>query len=184
MLVEALPRRLQQVVVLHYFADMTVDSVARALGVAPGTVKRDLFDARAKLAAAAGGCVNERELDELLRSRPEPLPAAVRPLGNGTPPRPAAPSREAVRCPARRDVVVLAGVGLGPRVLFADHRPSEQRVSIAASPSTALRADRRPARAASRADPDGATTATPPDGRLRRVAATRSAASPPRRCRS
>ena len=54
MLVEALPRRLQQVVVLHYFADMTVDSVARALGVAPGTVKRDLFDARAKLAAALG----------------------------------------------------------------------------------------------------------------------------------
>jgi RNA polymerase sigma-70 factor (ECF subfamily) len=54
MLVEALPRRLQQVVVLHYFADMTVESVARALGVAPGTVKRDLFDARAKLAAALG----------------------------------------------------------------------------------------------------------------------------------
>jgi RNA polymerase sigma-70 factor (ECF subfamily) len=52
MLVEALPNRLQQVVVLHYFADMTVDSVARALGVAPGTVKRDLFDARAKLAEA------------------------------------------------------------------------------------------------------------------------------------
>ena len=52
MLVEALPRRLQQVVVLHYFADMTVDSVARALGLAPGTVKRDLHDARAKLAAA------------------------------------------------------------------------------------------------------------------------------------
>jgi RNA polymerase sigma-70 factor (ECF subfamily) len=52
MLVEALPQRLQQVVVLYYFADMTVDSVARALGVAPGTVKRDLYDARAKLAKA------------------------------------------------------------------------------------------------------------------------------------
>jgi RNA polymerase sigma-70 factor (ECF subfamily) len=52
MLVEALPNRLQQVVVLHYFADMTVDSIARALGVASGTVKRDLFDARAKLAKA------------------------------------------------------------------------------------------------------------------------------------
>jgi len=49
MLVEALPKRLQQVVVLHYFADLTVDGVARALGVAPGTVKRDLYDARAKL---------------------------------------------------------------------------------------------------------------------------------------
>jgi RNA polymerase sigma-70 factor (ECF subfamily) len=51
MLVEGLPKRLQQVITLHYFADMSVDSVARALGVAPGTVKRDLYDARAKLAA-------------------------------------------------------------------------------------------------------------------------------------
>jgi RNA polymerase sigma-70 factor (ECF subfamily) len=49
MVVEGLPKRLQQVVVLHYFADMPVEAVARALGVAPGTVKRDLYDARAKL---------------------------------------------------------------------------------------------------------------------------------------
>jgi RNA polymerase sigma-70 factor (ECF subfamily) len=51
MLVEGLPKRLQQVVTLHYFADLSVDSVARALGIAPGTVKRDLYDARAKLHA-------------------------------------------------------------------------------------------------------------------------------------
>lgn len=49
MLVEQLPRRHQQVVVLHYFADLSVDQVAKALGVASGTVKRDLFDARAAL---------------------------------------------------------------------------------------------------------------------------------------
>jgi RNA polymerase sigma-70 factor (ECF subfamily) len=49
MLVESLPRRLSQVVVLHYFADMPIDAVARELGVAPGTVKRDLYDARARL---------------------------------------------------------------------------------------------------------------------------------------
>jgi RNA polymerase sigma-70 factor, ECF subfamily len=49
MLVESLPKRLQQVVVLHYFADMSVDAVAHSLGTAPGTVKRDLYDARAKL---------------------------------------------------------------------------------------------------------------------------------------
>jgi RNA polymerase sigma-70 factor (ECF subfamily) len=49
MLVAGLPKRLQQVVVLHYFADMTVDQVAKCLGVASGTVKRDLYDARAKL---------------------------------------------------------------------------------------------------------------------------------------
>lgn len=51
MVVESLPRRLQQVVVLHYFADLSVDSIARSLGIAAGTVKRDLYDARAKLAA-------------------------------------------------------------------------------------------------------------------------------------
>jgi RNA polymerase sigma-70 factor (ECF subfamily) len=49
MVVEGLPKRLQQVVVLHYFADLPVDTIARQLGVAPGTVKRDLYDARAKL---------------------------------------------------------------------------------------------------------------------------------------
>jgi RNA polymerase sigma-70 factor (ECF subfamily) len=51
MLVESLPRRLAQVVVLHYFADLPVDGIARELGIAPGTVKRDLYDARARLAA-------------------------------------------------------------------------------------------------------------------------------------
>jgi RNA polymerase sigma-70 factor (ECF subfamily) len=50
MLVESLPRRLAQVVVLHYFADLPIDGIARQLGIAPGTVKRDLYDARAKLA--------------------------------------------------------------------------------------------------------------------------------------
>jgi RNA polymerase sigma-70 factor (ECF subfamily) len=50
MLVEGLPKRLQQVVVLHYFADLPVDAIARQLGIASGTVKRDLYDARAKLA--------------------------------------------------------------------------------------------------------------------------------------
>ena len=49
LLVEGLSKRHQQVIVLHYFADLTVEQVARTLGVAPGTVKRDLFDARARL---------------------------------------------------------------------------------------------------------------------------------------
>ena len=50
MLVESLPRRLAQVVVLHYFADLPVEAVGRQLGIASGTVKRDLYDARARLA--------------------------------------------------------------------------------------------------------------------------------------
>ncbi|HEX3906773.1 MAG TPA: hypothetical protein VHW92_02445 [Mycobacteriales bacterium] len=83
--------------------------------------------------------MNERELEELLRSRSEPLP----------PP----PGRwEAVRRRARRrrvaklsaavlaTVVVAAGIGLGPTVLFAHHHTSgsEQRISIAAPPSSPL----------------------------------------------
>jgi RNA polymerase sigma-70 factor, ECF subfamily len=51
MLVDDLPKRLRQVVVLHYFADMPIDSIACALGIATGTVKRNLYDARAHLAA-------------------------------------------------------------------------------------------------------------------------------------
>ena len=50
MLIDGLPRRHQQVIVLHYFADLSVEQVAKTLGVASGTVKRDLFDARAALA--------------------------------------------------------------------------------------------------------------------------------------
>jgi RNA polymerase sigma-70 factor (ECF subfamily) len=49
MVVESLPRRLAQVVVLHYFADLPIAAIARELGIAPGTVKRDLYDARARL---------------------------------------------------------------------------------------------------------------------------------------
>jgi RNA polymerase sigma-70 factor (ECF subfamily) len=51
MLVESLPRRLAQVVVLHYFADLPIEGISRELGIAPGTVKRDLYDARLKLQA-------------------------------------------------------------------------------------------------------------------------------------
>jgi RNA polymerase sigma-70 factor (ECF subfamily) len=51
MLVDDLPKRLKQGVVLHYFADMPIDAIARALDIAPGTVRRNLHDARAHLAA-------------------------------------------------------------------------------------------------------------------------------------
>ncbi|HSP61065.1 MAG TPA: RNA polymerase sigma factor [Ornithinimicrobium sp.] len=48
--VESLPDRLRLAVLLHYFGDLTVAEVARQLGKAEGTVKRDLHDARARLA--------------------------------------------------------------------------------------------------------------------------------------
>lgn len=46
----ALPDRLRVAVMLHYFADLTVAQVAAQLGKAEGTVKRDLWDARGRLA--------------------------------------------------------------------------------------------------------------------------------------
>lgn len=49
--VESLPERLRLAVLLHYFADLGVAEVARQLGKAEGTVKRDLHDARRRLAS-------------------------------------------------------------------------------------------------------------------------------------
>lgn len=47
----ALPDRLRMPVLLHYFADLSVAQVANHLGKAEGTIKRDLHDARARMAA-------------------------------------------------------------------------------------------------------------------------------------
>jgi RNA polymerase sigma-70 factor (ECF subfamily) len=48
--VERLPEQLRDVVLLHYYADLPVDDVARALRRPAGTVKRRLHEARAHLA--------------------------------------------------------------------------------------------------------------------------------------
>jgi RNA polymerase sigma-70 factor (ECF subfamily) len=48
--VESLPERLRSAVLLHYFGDLTVAQVARSLGKAEGTIKSDLYEARARLA--------------------------------------------------------------------------------------------------------------------------------------
>lgn len=50
--VRGLPSRLRDVVLLHYFADLTVEDVATATRRPPGSVKRQLSEARAALAAA------------------------------------------------------------------------------------------------------------------------------------
>jgi RNA polymerase sigma-70 factor (ECF subfamily) len=52
--VQALPDRLRVVVLLHYFADLPVATVARQLEKSEGTVKRDLFDARHRMALMLG----------------------------------------------------------------------------------------------------------------------------------
>jgi RNA polymerase sigma-70 factor (ECF subfamily) len=46
-----LPDRLRDVVLLHYYADLTVGEVATAVRRPPGTVKRQLSEARALLAS-------------------------------------------------------------------------------------------------------------------------------------
>lgn len=53
--VESLPERLRTPVLLHYYADLSVAQVARQVGKAEGTVKRDLHDARSRLARALEG---------------------------------------------------------------------------------------------------------------------------------
>jgi RNA polymerase sigma-70 factor (ECF subfamily) len=45
-----LPDRLRIPVLLHYFADLSVAQVANHLGKSEGTIKRDLYDARAIMA--------------------------------------------------------------------------------------------------------------------------------------
>jgi RNA polymerase sigma-70 factor (ECF subfamily) len=50
--VRRLSPALREAVLLHYYADLPVDEVARVLRRPVGTVKRRLFDARAALAAA------------------------------------------------------------------------------------------------------------------------------------
>lgn len=54
-LVETLPDRLRTVVLLHYYADLPLAEVSRVLGKPQGTIKRALFDARARLLTAMGG---------------------------------------------------------------------------------------------------------------------------------
>ena len=51
-LVERLPLRLREVVLLHYYADLPVAEVAEAVHRPVGTVKRRLHEARALLATA------------------------------------------------------------------------------------------------------------------------------------
>ena len=48
-LVERLPDRMRAPVLLHYYADMSIDEVAAALHRPPGTIKRTLSEARSRL---------------------------------------------------------------------------------------------------------------------------------------
>ena len=50
-LVERLPEKQRQAILLHYYADIAIDEIARLLHVPVGTVKRRLHDARTHLAA-------------------------------------------------------------------------------------------------------------------------------------
>jgi RNA polymerase sigma-70 factor (ECF subfamily) len=53
-LIEALPDRLRSAFLLHYYAGFGVKEVAAMLGRPEGTIKADLFHARARLKAAVG----------------------------------------------------------------------------------------------------------------------------------
>jgi RNA polymerase sigma factor (sigma-70 family) len=51
-LVRRLPRRQREVVLLHYFLDLSIDEIARALRITRGTAKKALFRAREVIARA------------------------------------------------------------------------------------------------------------------------------------
>jgi RNA polymerase sigma-70 factor, ECF subfamily len=53
--VDALPGRYREVVLLHYYADLPVASIATSLGRPAGTVKRQLAEARERLGESLGG---------------------------------------------------------------------------------------------------------------------------------
>jgi RNA polymerase sigma-70 factor (ECF subfamily) len=55
----ALPERYREVVVLHYFADLSVDEIATVLSVPVGTIKSRLSRARAAMAAHLDGYSTE-----------------------------------------------------------------------------------------------------------------------------
>ncbi len=59
--VEALDQKSRVCTVLYYFEDMSVDEVARALGIRANTVKTRLFRARAKLRGALEGYEHDDE---------------------------------------------------------------------------------------------------------------------------
>lgn len=52
--VERLPKRLRDIVVLHYFADLTIEQIAALVRRPTGTVKQRLFAARQALAESLG----------------------------------------------------------------------------------------------------------------------------------
>jgi RNA polymerase sigma factor (sigma-70 family) len=54
---DRLPARQRRICALHYLLDLSVDDVASAMGISAGTVKTQLFRARATLAAALGHTV-------------------------------------------------------------------------------------------------------------------------------
>ncbi|GAA0739055.1 RNA polymerase sigma factor [Dactylosporangium roseum] len=52
---DAIPRNYREVIVLHYYADLSVDEISAALSVPSGTVKSRLARGRAALAALLPG---------------------------------------------------------------------------------------------------------------------------------
>jgi RNA polymerase sigma-70 factor (ECF subfamily) len=59
--VRRLPARQAQVIALHYVDDRAIDDIAALLGIAPGTVKATLFQARKSLAATLGCEIEEED---------------------------------------------------------------------------------------------------------------------------
>jgi RNA polymerase sigma-70 factor, ECF subfamily len=66
--IRALPYRQRHVLVLHYFADLSLEEIARAMRTTPGAVKGLLHRARRGLAEALGE-ETPKEVNEIARGR-------------------------------------------------------------------------------------------------------------------
>ncbi|MGI5214327.1 RNA polymerase sigma factor [Plantactinospora sp. CA-290183] len=85
----ALPTGYREVVVLHYFADLPVEEVARVLGVPTGTVKSRLSRARTALAARLGDYQGVSAAAPATGAAPDPTGDRSTPAGTtGAPSRP------------------------------------------------------------------------------------------------
>jgi RNA polymerase sigma-70 factor (sigma-E family) len=81
----AIPRAYREAVVLHYFADLSVDEIAETLGVPSGTIKSRLSRGRAALAERLGGYApgsagggGQNGIKGDTRTRPAPAPEVSR----------------------------------------------------------------------------------------------------------
>ena len=147
-LIQALPERLRSPFLLHYYGGFGLKEVAVMLGRPEGTIKADLFNARARLRAALGDAVTSPrdEIDEWLGGEVRPLyppPGSLDQIRHRARRR---KTRQAVFAAAGCAVVLAAAVTV-PQLVGGGHRPAAAHPPVAAgSTRSSVPAERQPER--------------------------------------